>query len=332
MTSESRPANAWRLVVRAHGGPEVIEREAFDPGTPGPGEVLIVHEAIGLNFIDTYVRSGLYPSALPTGLGAEAAGHILAIGADVADFVPGDRVAYALGAHGSYATHRIMPANRILKLPDAISCEVAAATLLKGMTTAFLAEDCAHMAAGQTALVHAAAGGVGSILVPWLVDLGVTIIAHSGSKEKADIASAAGAAHSLCGPFETLAQEVRSLTAGKGVDTVFDGVGKASWDTSLASLRPRGLLISYGNASGAVPPVDILSLSRAGSLFVTRPTLFDYVREDADLRRLGARLFDRIAKGIVRADINQRFALSDAAESHRALEARKTTGSTLLIP
>jgi NADPH2:quinone reductase len=325
-------ADAWRLIIRAHGGPEVIEREDFQTSDPGPGEILIAHEAIGLNFIDTYVRSGLYPSALPTGLGAEAAGTVIAAGTGVTGLAVGDRVAHALGTHGSYATHRLMPANRVLKLPDAISCETAAATLLKGMTAAFLAEYCGRMESGQAALVHAAAGGVGSILVPWLVSLGVTVIAHSGSEEKAALARAAGAAHSLTGPYEALAEQVRGLTDGKGVHVVFDGVGKASWDASLASLRIRGLLATYGNASGPVPPIDVLSLSRGGSLFVTRPTLYDYAREDADLQRLGARLFDQIAKGVVKADINQRFALADAADAHRALEARQTTGSTVLIP
>ncbi|QUT06116.1 quinone oxidoreductase [Sphingobium phenoxybenzoativorans] len=325
-------ADAWRLIIRAHGGPEVIEREDFQTGDPGPGEILIAHEAIGLNFIDTYVRSGLYPSPLPAALGAEAAGTVIAVGPGVTGIAPGDRVAHALGAHGSYATHRLMPANRVLKLPDAISCETAAATLLKGMTAAFLAEDCGRMESGQAALVHAAAGGVGSILVPWLASLGVTVIAHSGSEEKAALARAAGAAHSLTGPYEALAEQVRGLTDGEGVHVVFDGVGKASWDASLASLRIRGLLATYGNASGPVPPIDVLSLSRGGSLFVTRPTLYDYAREDADLQRLGARLFDQIAKGVVKADINQRFALADAADAHRALEARQTTGSTVLIP
>ncbi|MGV3768564.1 MAG: quinone oxidoreductase family protein [Sphingobium phenoxybenzoativorans] len=325
-------ADAWRLIIRAHGGPEVIEREDFQTSDPGPGEILIAHEAIGLNLNHTYVRSGLYPSPLPAALGAEAAGTVIAVGPGVTGIAPGDRVAHALGAHGSYATHRLMPANRVLKLPDAISCETAAATLLKGMTAAFLAEDCGRMESGQAALVHAAAGGVGSILVPWLASLGVTVIAHSGSEEKAALARAAGAAHSLTGPYEALAEQVRGLTDGKGVHVVFDGVGKASWDASLASLRIRGLLATYGNASGPVPPIDVLSLSRGGSLFVTRPTLYDYAREDADLQRLGARLFDQIAKGVVKADINQRFALADAADAHRALEARQTTGSTVLIP
>lgn len=322
---------AWRLITRSHGGPEVIEREEFDPGSPGPGEVLIAQEAVGLNFIDTYVRSGLYPAPLPTGLGSEAAGTVKAVGDGVAQLTVGDRVAYCGGAHGSYASHRMMPANRVLKLPDAISCEAAAATMLKGMTACFLAEDCAKVQAGQAALVHAAAGGVGSILVPWLRDLGVTVLAHSGSEEKAAKAKAAGASHSLWMPFEEMAEAARGLTGGKGVDVVFDGVGKASWAASIACLKKRGLMVSFGNASGAVPPISLMDLSRAGSLFVTRPTLFDYIAEDRDYHQMGERLFDQIARGVVSIDIGQRFPLSEAADAHRALEARATVGSTVLL-
>lgn len=322
---------AWRLIARSHGGPEVIEREAFDPPAPGPGEVLIAQEAVGLNFIDVYVRSGLYPMPLPTGLGVEAAGTVAAAGKAVTGLKPGDRVAYCGGAHGSYATHRVMPASRVLKLPDAISCELAAAMMLKGMTACFLAEDCAKMQAGQVALVHAAAGGVGSILVPWLRDMGVTVIAHSGSEEKAARAKAAGANHSLFMQFGDLAEAVRSLTAGRGVDAVFDGVGKASWTASIACLRRRGLMVSFGNASGPVPPVNLLDLSRAGSLFLTRPTLFDYILEDEEYRQIGERLFDRILRGVVQVEFGQRFPLSEAADAHRALEARSTMGSTVLL-
>lgn len=324
--------DAWRLVVRAPGGPEAIERESFDPGTPGPGEVLIAQDAVGLNFIDIYVRTGLYPASLPTGLGGEAAGTVIAIGDDVDSIAVGDRVTYVLATPGSYATHRILPVSRVLKLPDTISCDVAAAITLKGLTAAFLAEDCARMAKGQTALVHAAAGGVGALLVQWLADMGVTVIAHSGSPEKAARATAAGAAHSLIGDYDTLASRVRDLTDAKGVDVVFDGVGAASWSASLASLRPRGLMISFGNASGPVPAFSVLELSKGGSLFVTRPTLFDYIRDDADYRRLGHRLFDQLSRGVITPDIQQRFALVDAADAHRALEARQTVGSTVLIP
>ncbi|MGK2908911.1 MAG: quinone oxidoreductase family protein [Sphingobium sp.] len=323
---------AWRLLIRSTGGPEVIEREDFEAGDPGSGEVLIAHEAIGVNFIDTYVRTGLYPAQLPTGLGAEAAGTVISVGDSVTQLAVGDRVTYAAPLPGSYATHRIMPADRLLKLPDDISFDVAAAITLKGLTAAFLAGNCAKMMAGQTALVHAAAGGVGAILVPWLTSLGVTVIAHTGSPEKAARATAAGASHSLHVAFDTLAETVKSLTGGKGVDVVFDGVGAASWNASLASLRSRGLMVSFGNASGPVPPFSILELSKGGSLFVTRPTLFDYIREENELQELGARLFEQISSGVITPDLNQRYALSDAAEAHRALEARQTVGSTILIP
>lgn len=323
---------AWRLVARAHGGPEVIAREDFDPGAPGPGEALVAQDAVGLNFIDTYVRSGLYATPLPAGLGAEAAGHVIAVGEGVTTVAVGDRVAYAAGPHGSYATHRIYPANRLLKLPDAISNEDAAATMLKGMTACFLAEDCAKVQPGQTVVVHAAAGGVGSLLVPWLVDKGVRVIAHAGNAEKAAQAKANGAQEALHCALDDLGEEVRRLTNGEGVDVVFDGVGKASWAASIASLRRRGLMVSYGNASGPVAPVNLLDLSRGGSLYVTRPTLFDYVHTDAEYRSIGERLFDRMTRGVIRADIRQRFALADAADAHRALEARQTTGSTILLP
>ncbi|CAH0348416.1 quinone oxidoreductase [Sphingobium sp. CECT 9361] len=296
----------WRLIVRAPGGPNAIERESFDPGAPGPDEVLLAHEAIGLNFIDIYVRTGLYPAVLPTGLGGEAAGTVIAIGDAVNTVRVGDRVTYASAAPGSYATHRILPASRLLTLPDDIPCDVAAAITLKGLT--------------------------GALLVSWLADMGVTVIAHSGSPEKAARALSAGAAHSLIGDFDTLAARVRDLTAGKGVDAVFDGVGAASWSASLAALRPRGLMVSFGNASGPVPPFSVLELSKGGSLFVTRPTLFDYIREDADYRRLGQRLFDQLSRGVITSDIQQRFALADAADAHRALESRQTVGSTVLIP
>ncbi|AUW60012.1 quinone oxidoreductase [Sphingobium sp. SCG-1] len=320
------------MVVRKTGGPEVLERESFDPGIPGPGEALIAQEAIGLNFIDTYFRTGLYPLPLPTGLGSEAAGIILAVGEGVSNVRKGDRVAYVAQSPGSYATHRIQPANRLLKLPDAISCETAAGMTLKGLTAAFLVEECAKVTAGQTVLVHSAAGGVGSILVPWLKSIGAKVIAHSGSQEKADRATAAGATHSLHDDFDALAATVRDLTDGKGVDTVFDGVGAASWQASLDSLRPRGLMISFGNASGPVPPFSVQELAKRGSLFLTRPTMFDYIRSDEEYQQLGARLFEQIARDVVKPDINQRFPLDEAADAHRALESRQTVGSTILIP
>ncbi|MET0372528.1 MAG: quinone oxidoreductase, partial [Sphingobium sp.] len=311
-----------------HGGPEVIEREAFDPGAPGEGALLIEQEAIGLNFLDTYYRSGLYPAALPTPLGSESAGTVIAVGPGVTGFAVGDRVGTALGL-GAYASRRIIAAPTAVKLPGAISADHAAAMLLKGMTACYLAEDMIPLAPGQIALVHAAAGGVGSVLVPWLRDKGVTVIAHCGSAEKA---ATVAAEHSLHGGFDMLAATVRDLTNGRGVDIVYDGVGKDSWGASLASLKRRGLLVSFGNASGAVPPVSLLDLSRGGSLFVTRPNLGDYTATPDALAHCAGRLFDRMARGVVSPVIGQRFALADAAAAHRALEARETTGTTLLIP
>ncbi len=321
-------SGAWRMVARSHGGPEVIAREDFDPGAPGEGELLIAQDAIGLNFIDTYYRTGLYPAPLPTPLGSEGAGRIAAVGPGVTGFVVGDVVGCASGL-GSYATHRIVPADKVVRIPDGVSTQDAAAMMLKGMTACYLAEDTIALQAGQVALVHAAAGGVGSVLVPWLRDKGVIVIAHCGSAEKA---ARVEADHSLHGPFENLAARVRDLTDGQGVDVVYDGVGKDSWAASLASLKRRGLMVSYGNASGAVPPVSLLDLSRGGSLYVTRPTLFDYIATPETLAHTADRLFDRMRRGVVKAVIGQRFALSDAAQAHRALEARETTGATVLIP
>ena len=319
-------SGAWRMVARSHGGPEVIAREDFDPGVPGEGEVLIAQDAVGLNFIDTYYRTGLYPAPLPTPLGSEAAGYIAAVGPGVSNFAVGDKVGCASGL-GSYATHRIVAADRVVRVPDAVSTEDAAAMMLKGMTACYLAEDTIRLSAGQIALVHAAAGGVGSILVPWLREKGVVVIAHCGSAEKA---ASVDADHSLTGPFDDLAARVRDLTGGKGVDVVYDGVGKDSWAASLASLKRRGLLVSYGNASGAVPPVSLLDLSRGGSLYVTRPTLFDYIATAEDLAHTADRLFDRMQRGVIKAVIGQRFALDHAADAHQALEARQTTGATIL--
>ncbi|WP_254913793.1 quinone oxidoreductase family protein [Sphingobium sp. Z007] len=319
---------AWRMVARSHGGPEVIAREDFDPGAPGEGEILIAQDAVGLNFIDTYYRTGLYPAPLPTPLGSEGAGRVAAVGPGVTGFAVGDVVGCASGL-ASYATHRIVAADKVVRIPDGVSTQDAAAMMLKGMTACYLAEDTIALHAGQVALVHAAAGGVGSVLVPWLRDKGVIVIAHCGSAQKA---ASVDADHSLHGPFDELAVRVRDLTDGKGVDVVYDGVGEDSWAASLASLKRRGLMVSYGNASGAVPPVSLLDLSRGGSLYVTRPTLFDYIATAEALAHTADRLFDRMRRGVVKAVIGQRFALSDAAEAHRALEARQTTGATVLIP
>lgn len=321
-------ATPWRMVVRAFGGPDAIEREAFEPGQPGPGELLIANEAIGLNFIDTYYRTGLYDAPLPLALGSESAGTVVAVGPGVTDFAPGERVG-SVSAPGAYATHRIVPAARAVRIPDGVSSENAAATMLKGFTACYLAEDTIALSPGQIALVHSAAGGVGSILTPWLRAKGVIVIAHAGTSEKA---ASANGDHAINGPFDHLPGQVREITGGRGVDVVYDGVGKDSWTASLACLRPRGLMVSYGNASGAVPPVSLLDLMRGGSLYVTRPNLADYTATPEDLARTAERLFDRMRRGVVKAVIGQRFALADAAESHRALESRRTRGSTVLIP
>ncbi len=290
------------------------------------------HQAIGLNFIDIYHRSGLYPLPLPTGLGQEGAGIVEAIGDGVNHIRPGDRVAYAGGPLGAYATARVMPAAILVPLPPTIDAELAAAAMLKGMTAEMLIERCSRIRPGQSALVHAASGGVGSILVQWLKAVGAQVIAHAGNDAKAAKARALGADHALSCPFDQLAAEIRALTDGRGVDVVFDGVGAASWAASLASAAKRGMIVSYGNASGPVPPIAPLELGRAGSLFLTRPTLFDYIADPAELRASAGRLFEMIESGKIGIEIGQRFALADAADAHRALENRTTTGSTLLIP
>lgn len=321
-------ARPWHIAVRAHGGPDVMEKEEFDLPPLGPTDILIAQDAVGLNYIDTYYRSGLYPADLPLVLGSEGAGYVADVGSEVTGFAIGDKVGCASGL-GAYATHRIVPASQVVRIPAEVGTDEAAALMLKGMTACYLAEDTVSPGVGQVALVHAAAGGVGSVLVPWLRDKGVVVIAHSGSAEKA---ATVQADHSLHGPFESLPGQVRELTGGEGVDVVYDGVGKDSWSASLDCLKRRGLMVSFGNASGAVPPVSLLDLSRRGSLYVTRPTLFDYIATREALDNVAARLFDRVSRGVVRAVIGQRFALEDAAEAHRLLEARQTTGSTVLIP
>lgn len=321
----------FRLIVRQTGGPEAIEREAVDAASlmPGPGEVRIRQSAIGLNFIDTYQRSGLYPVSLPSGLGAEAAGVIEAVGDGVTDLAPGDRVAYGTGPLGAYATVRLIPAEHLVKLPDDVPDDLAAISMLKGMTACYLIEECAKVQVGQTVLVHAAAGGMGSILVPWLKHIGATVIAHAGSAEKAEQAKAAGADHALSCPMDELAEAVRGLTGERGVEVVLDGVGKDSWAASLASVATRGLLVTYGNASGPTPPFTALDLMKAGSIFVTRPTLAHYGATAEQRRHLAGRMFAMIESGL-RPCIGQTFPLADAAEAHRRLESRKTQGATVL--
>jgi NADPH2:quinone reductase len=322
----------YSYTLRETGGPDVLEAEHIDVPRPGPGQALVRHEAVGLNFIDTYHRSGLYKLPLPSGLGGEAAGIVEAVGEGVSGFREGDRVGYFTGPLGAYATHRTIDSDRLVKLPDSISFEQAAAAMLKGCTAEYLVERCARVQPGEAVLVHAAAGGVGSILVPWLKHVGATVIAHAGDSRKAAVAKALGADHALCGPMESLAAEVRSLTEGKGVPIVLDGVGAASWAASLASVARRGLIVTYGNASGPVPPFTPLDLLAAGSIFVTRPTLGDYCGTADDMRASAARLFELIANDTIEIRIGATFPLLKAADAHRAIESRATTGSTVLVP
>ena len=324
--------SAWRIVVRQTGGPEVLEREKFDVPAAGPREARVRITASGVNFIDTYHRSGLYKLPLPTGLGTEFAGVVEAIGEDVQGIKPGQRVAARLANPGSYATHVLVDAGLLIAVPDSISDEVAAAATLKGLTAWMLLEKCAKVQQGQSVLVHAAAGGVGSFLVPWAKALGAKVIAHSGSTQKADRASRLGADHSFTGSFDDLPGQVREVTGGRGADVVLDGVGAASWTASLASVAKRGLIASFGNASGPAPAINPLDLMRAGSIFLTRPTLFDYTITPEELAEGSQRLFGLIADGTLQVEIGQRFSLADAAEAHRALESRGTVGSTILIP
>lgn len=322
----------YAFILRETGGPEILEAEPVDVPRPGPGEVLVRNEAVGVNFIDTYHRSGLYKVPLPSGLGGEGAGIVEAAGEGVTGFREGNRVGYFTGPLGSYATHRTINADKLVKLPDSIDSQTAAAAMLKGCTAEYLIERCARVEAGQTVLVHAAAGGMGSILVQWLKAIGATVIAHAGDSRKAALATELGADHSLCCPMDQLAAEVRTLTDGRGVPVVLDGVGEASWKASLGSVARRGLLVTYGNASGPVPPFTALDLLSAGSIFVTRPTLADYCRSPDEMAASAARLFEMIDKGAVTIRIGATFPLLKAADAHRALEARATTGSTVLIP
>jgi NADPH2:quinone reductase len=322
---------AYRFCLRAPGGIEVLQAEAMGIPRPADGEILIRHEAIGLNFIDTYHRSGLYPVPLPSGLGVEAAGVVEAVGAGAAGLSEGNRIGYFSGPLGAYTTHRVIAASRLVKLPDSMGSGQAAAIMLKGCTAEMLIERCAKVQSADTVLVHAAAGGVGSILVPWLKAIGATVIAHAGSAQKAIRAEALGADHSLSCGMNELAGEVQRLTSGRGAQVVLDGVGAASWAASLGSVAKRGMIVSYGNASGPVPPVGVLELARAGSVFLTRPTLFDYVADRAELEHSAARLFEMVADGVIEPQIGARYPLREAAEAHRALEARETVGSTILL-
>ncbi|CUS44658.1 Quinone oxidoreductase [hydrothermal vent metagenome] len=318
--------------IEQTGGPEVIKWVDIDLPDPGPGEVRMRNTAVGLNYIDTYFRSGLYPSELPAGLGGEAAGVIEAIGPGVEGFAVGDRVGTFGPSRGAYASERNLPAAQVITLPDTVDDRTAAALLLKGCTAEFLVERCARVQPGQTVLVHAAAGGVGHLLVGWLKHIGATVIGSVGTADKADQARAAGADHVLVHTQVDVAKEVRAITGGEGVPVVLDGVGKATWEVSLAATARRGLIVSYGNASGAITGVGLGVLAAKGSLFVTRPTLFDYYVDHEERQKGTDRVFEMLAKGAIVPEIGQAFALEDAAEAHRALEAGETRGATVLIP
>jgi len=314
------------------GGPEVMQLVDVEVSAPGAGEVTIRHHAIGLNFIDTYQRSGLYPVSLPSGLGQEAAGEVIATGPDVTNYKVGDRVAYAGGPLGAYSEVRTLPQTSLVKLPDVVSSEGAAALMLKGMTAFYLLHLTYEVKPGTTMLVHAAAGGVGSVLVPWAKHLGARVIGTAGSLEKAELARAAGCDHVIQYRDQDVAAEVRRLTGGRGVDVVYDSVGKDTFYGSLDSLRPRGMLVSYGNASGKAPAFEPVLLAQKGSLFITRPILAHYTSTRQELDAAAEALFNVMARGIVSAQINQRYRLSEIARAHIELETRHTTGASVIIP
>ena len=318
--------------ITEHGGPEVIQWVDVDLPDPGEGEVRVKTTAVGLNFIEVYQRTGLYPLKLPSGLGGESVAVVEAVGQGVTGFAAGDRVGTFGPTLGSYATDRNLPAGELIKLPDDIDDRIAAAILLKGGTTEFLIERCAKVEQGQTVLLHAAAGGVGHLALGWLKAIGATVIGTVGSADKAQRAKRAGADHVIQYKEHDIAETVREITEGKGVDVVLDGVGKATWEASLKSVKRRGLIVSYGNASGPVDNVALGILSAKGSLFVSRPTLFDYYVTPEERQAGVDRLFEMLANGAIVPEIGQTFALEDAADAHRALEAGETRGATVLIP
>ncbi|WP_250529822.1 quinone oxidoreductase [Caballeronia sp. ATUFL_F1_KS4A] len=321
--------------IRFHetGGPEVLRWEEVAVGEPGPLEVRLRHEAVGLNFADTYFRSGLYPVPLPSGMGVEAAGVVEKVGANVTHLKEGDRVTYTgfINTLGAYSTERIISAAPLVKLPDAIDCTRAAAMTMRGLTAAYLMTRIRRFERGDTLLLHAAAGGVGLIVSQWAKLLGVTVIGTVSSKEKARVAREHGVAHTIDYSREDVAARVRELTDGKGVNAVFDSVGKTTFNASLDSLARRGLMVCVGTASGPIPPFDPQLLAMKGSLYLTRPALADYIADPAEKNALAAELFDHVASGRIRIEINQRYALRDAADAHRDLEARKTTGSSVFV-
>ena len=314
------------------GGPDVLQWVEAGLAAPAAGEVQVRHRAVGVNFIDTYHRSGLYPVPLPSGLGQEAAGIVEAVGEGVTEFAPGDRVAYAGGPLGAYSEARNIAAHELVKLPDALSFEQGAAVMMQGLTAQYLLRRTYRVQPGDTILIHAAAGGVGLIVCQWAKALGATVIGTVSSDEKAELARQHGCDHPIVTSREKVSERVRQITAGEGVPVVYDSIGKDTFMDSLACLRPLGMMVSFGNASGPVPAFEPALLAKMGSLFLTRPTLFHYTAHRADLLTMADELFAVVASGQVHISVNQRHPLKDAALAHAALEARRTTGSTVLIP
>lgn len=317
--------------IRFHetGGPEVLKWESVEVGDPGAGEVRVRHEAVGLNFADTYFRTGLYPAPLPAGMGVEAAGVVEAVGAGVTGFREGDRVTYTGSPLGAYSTERVMPAEHLISLPDGIALQTAAAMTMRGLTTSYLLRRIHPLSAGDTVLLHAAAGGVGLIFTQWAKLLGVNVIGTVSSDEKAAVARAHGCTEVIVYTRENVAERVREITDGKGVPVVYDSIGASTFQSSIDSLARRGLLVAFGTASGPIPPIDAMQLAVKGSLFVTRPALADYIADPAERAELAGELFDHVAAGRISIEINQQYALDDAVRAHRDLEAGRSVGSSV---
>ena len=324
---------AYAIRFHKAGGPDVLQLEEVAVGLPGPGQVRLRHVAVGLNFADTYFRSGLYPVPLPAGMGVEAAGVVEAIGDDVTQVAVGDKVTYTgfLNTLGAYSTERLIPAAPLIKLPEGISCETAAAMTMRGLTSAYLLRRIWPLKSGDSVLLHAAAGGVGLIVSQWAKLLGLTVIGTVSTEDKAEIARTHGCDQVILYSREDVAKRVRELTNGAGVSVVYDSVGKATFASSLDSLKRRGLLVCVGTASGPVPPIDATQLAVKGSVYVTRPALADYIADPAEKSALASELFGHVAAGRIRIEINQRYRLEDAAQAHKDLEARKTTGSSIFV-
>jgi NADPH2:quinone reductase len=322
---------ARTVVIEAHGGPEVLKLVDRPVGEPGPGQIRIRQMAAGLNFIDVYQRSGLYKMTLPAALGMEAAGVVEAVGEGVTHLKPGDRAAYASQPPGAYAEARVMPAAQVCRLPDGIAFDTAAAMMLKGLTVDYLFNRTTPISRGDWVLFHAAAGGVGLIACQWARSEGINLIATAGSDEKCRMAFDHGAVAAINYRAGDFAKRVREITGGRGVDVVMDSVGRDTFEGSLDCLRPLGMMISFGNASGPVPPLDILTLAAKGSLKITRPTVFTHIADPATCQEMAGRLFGKVLSGAVKVEIGQRYPLAEVAEAHRALEARATTGSTVLM-